>query len=57
MAQNILSKLQLITNSSNNKKSVSEDKFDEIRKYKALLDDGIISQEDFENKKKELLKL
>ena len=30
---------------------------DELRKYKALLDDGIITQEDFEKKKKQLLKL
>lgn len=29
---------------------------DEIRKYKSLLDDGIISQEEFEKKKKELLR-
>ena len=27
----------------------------EIRKYKKLLDDGVISEEDFENKKKQLL--
>ena len=31
------------------------DKFDEIRKYKELLDEGIISQEEFEDKKKKLL--
>ena len=30
---------------------------DEIRKFKGLLDDGIISQEEFEAKKKELLGL
>ena len=30
---------------------------DEIRKYKGLLDDGIISQEEFEAKKKQLLGL
>ena len=30
---------------------------DELRKYKALLDDGIITQEEFEAKKKELLNL
>ena len=28
---------------------------DELRKYKSLLDDGIISQEEFESKKKQLL--
>jgi hypothetical protein len=31
------------------------DKFDEIKKYKELLDVGIITQEEFENKKKKLL--
>jgi len=33
------------------------DKADELRKYKALLDDGIITQDDFDNKKKQLLDL
>ena len=33
----------------------STDKFEEIKKYKALMDDGIITQEEFETKKKELL--
>ena len=31
------------------------DKFDEIRKYKELLDQGIITQDEFEEKKRELL--
>lgn len=31
------------------------DKFEEIKKYKELLDDGIITQEEFDAKKKELL--
>ena len=31
------------------------DKFEEIKKYKSLMDDGIITQEEFETKKKELL--
>jgi len=30
---------------------------DEIRKYKKLLEDGIITEEDFENKKKQLMGL
>lgn len=30
---------------------------DELRQYKSLLDDGIITQEEFDNKKKELLSL
>ncbi len=33
------------------------DSFEEIRKYKALLDEGIITEEDFISKKKELLGL
>ena len=39
------------------KKKESFSNADEIRKYKSLLDDGIISQEEFEQKKKELLNL
>jgi hypothetical protein len=35
--------------------STSGDKFEEIKKYKELLDKGIISNEEFEAKKKELL--
>jgi len=31
------------------------DTTDELRKYKALLDDGIITQEEFDSKKKQLL--
>ena len=34
-----------------------EDKFDEIKKYKELLDSGIITEEDFNKKKTELLGL
>ena len=35
----------------------TSDRFDEIKKYKELLDNGIISNEEFEIKKKELLNL
>lgn len=45
---------------NNLKNSISVDSVsnaDEIRKYKRLLDDGIITQEEFDNKKKELLGL
>ena len=35
----------------------SNDPTDEIRKFKALLDDGIITKKEFEEKKKELLNL
>jgi hypothetical protein len=38
-------------------KDKEPDEFDKIRKYKTLLDDGIISQEEFDKKKAELLKL
>lgn len=31
------------------------DKFEEIKKFKELMDDGIITQEEFETKKRELL--
>lgn len=63
MAQNILSKLQLITSAMEQEKDVptqtihSDDKFEEIRKFKMLLEDGIISEEEFEAKKKQLLGL
>ena len=57
MAQNILSKLQLISATDAQDISVTSDNFELIKKYKNLLDEGIISQEEFEKKKKELLKL
>ena len=34
-----------------------QDATDELRKYKSLLDDGVITQEDFDAKKKQLLNL
>ena len=37
------------------KQEASFDKFEEIKKYKDLLDNGIITQEEFDAKKKELL--
>lgn len=37
--------------------TVVTDATDELRKYKSLLDDGVISQEEFDTKKKELLGL
>lgn len=30
---------------------------DELRKYKSLLDDGVITQEEYDKKKREILKL
>lgn len=38
-------------------KKNDDSKFDEIRKYKQLLDEGIITEEEFKAKKKELLNL
>lgn len=62
-AQAILSKLQLITDEMSSNVAAQaaapqvEDVTEQIRKFKALLDDGIISQEEFDTKKKELLGL
>ncbi|MCQ4637144.1 SHOCT domain-containing protein [Anaerovorax odorimutans] len=42
---------------TNTVKVIQTSSADEIRKYKELMDDGIISQEEFEAKKKELLGL
>lgn len=58
--QTILSQFQKIINYNQSAKPVRKDSSvkdptDEIRKYKALLDDGIITNEEFELKKNELL--
>ena len=45
------------TSSANVSQETKVDPYEEIRKFKALLDDGIITQEDFDKKKKELLGL
>ncbi|GEM_PF-4932752 len=42
---------------SNKQSATASNATDEIRKYKALMDDGIISKEEFEEKKKQLLGL
>ena len=63
--ENTLAQLQLITNSLEQPDTPAEveiptqanDPVEEIRKYKALLDEGIISEDEFEAKKKELLGL
>lgn len=54
---NIAAKLDQIIASSNHPTTASKNEVDEIRKYKELLDDGIITQEEFDAKKKELLGL
>lgn len=47
----------VINNSMNVEKSSSRDVFEEIRKYKGLLDEGIITEDEFVKMKKELLGL
>lgn len=63
-AETVMSLLQVITNETfANERILSQEKSapvsnaDEIRKYKELLDDGIISQEEFDAKKRQLLDL
>lgn len=49
---------ELIENASNNETTQqvqTNDVADEIRKFKSLLDEGILTQEEFDAKKKELL--
>jgi hypothetical protein len=59
IGQDLLSKLQLIVNEIESETTTlvsgAIDAADEIRKFKSLLDDGIISAEEFEMKKKQLL--
>ncbi|GEM_PF-701053 len=63
-AQDICSKLDLIireneqkANASSSENTTPSGPTEELRKYKALLDDGIITQEDFNQKKKQILGL
>ena len=51
MAKKIQEAKDLLSTSTN----VSNNSFDDLRKLKALLDDGIITQEDFDIKKKQIL--
>ena len=46
---------EILENSKIQKTDRQSDKFEEIKKYKELLDMGIITQEEFDAKKKELL--
>ena len=60
-AQEIISKFQIITSEvkENDSQKINSNNFsvaDEIRKFKELLDDGAITQDEYETKKKELLK-
>lgn len=56
-AQDILSQLSIMTESASNNNIPLISSADEIMKYKKLLDDNIITKEEFEAKKKQLLEL
>lgn len=56
-AQSILSALSVMVNTVSEQNTVSVSPAEEILKYKQLLDNGIISEEDFKNKKNQLLKM
>jgi hypothetical protein len=54
---NIAAKLDQIIYSNTQGSASADSNADELRKFKGLLDDGIISQAEFDEKKKELLGL
>lgn len=54
---NIAAKLDQIISSNTQESTTNGSNADELRKFKGLLDDGIISQAEFDEKKKELLGL
>lgn len=56
-AQRVLSLLSIITSNSPDTTEVPTSAADEIKKYKNLLNEGIITQEEFDAKKKQLLNL
>ena len=61
-AQEILSVMQIMTSqnktpNASHTSSVQQSAADEIRKYKELLDDGIITEAEFNAKKRQLLNL
>jgi len=53
----MLKKVVLLWNSFTIKQEIPQSNADELKKYKELLDSGIISQEEFDEKKKQLLGL
>ena len=57
-AQNIMAEFDLMIESTNSsEKDIQLSSADELRKFKNLLDDGIITQAEFDLKKKQLLEL
>ena len=63
IAQDIISSLEIITKNYKNQNTISTESSnsfsvaDEILKFKQLLDSGIITKEEFDDKKKQLLGL
>ena len=57
MLEEQLKKINELSFQTNKTKDVQTDKYDELKKLKELLDLNIISQEEFDKKKKELLDL
>lgn len=57
IAYEIQTKIEEIKSKQNTKESNYLSAADEIKKYKSLLDEGIISNDEFEAKKKQLLNL
>lgn len=49
--------LNLVNTNPNNTIKQQVDQTEELRKYKNLMDDGVITKEEFEQKKKQLLDL
>ncbi len=56
-AQSCISALEIISDHNSKAQSAPASPADEIMKYKMLLDSGAITQEEFENKKQQLLRL
>ena len=57
LAQELYSTILSIEHSAKTDQAVPTNSIDELRKYKQLFDEGIISKEEFEGKKKQLLNL
>ena len=51
------SRPDMLQEAMSNYRPRNNDKFEEIRRYKELLDEGIITENEYESKKQELLEL
>lgn len=56
IALSMLKRSKLIVKDNSNKTNTVNNSIDDLKKYKELLDQGIITQEEFDTKKKEILK-